>query len=127
MLNVNNTNSKRSPRNPEILPKFQGKFLHKLLTFEGCLLGMFQVYLGKVLGTNIKTTCFFLIFSTHLGGALWPSRQATCLVAVGLEDSWPFEPNVLAKRTPQESSMPTFEDGEGKRCDLTRPMEAPQR
>lgn len=25
-------------------------------------------------------------------------------------DSWPFEPNVLAKRTPQESSMPTFEE-----------------
>jgi len=25
-------------------------------------------------------------------------------------DSWPFEPNVLAKRTPQESSMPSFEE-----------------
>ena len=25
-------------------------------------------------------------------------------------DSWPFEPNVLAKRTPQESAMPTFEE-----------------
>ncbi|CAE7534595.1 FRQ1 [Symbiodinium sp. CCMP2592] len=25
-------------------------------------------------------------------------------------DSWPFEPNVLAKRTPQESAMPAFEE-----------------
>ena len=99
-------------------------------------MGIFQVYLGKVLGTNIKNHRFFLVdIFNPPGGALWPSRQATSLVAVGLEDSWPFEPNVLAKRTPQESSMPTFEvwgPGLGKGrggedCDLTRPMEGPQK
>ena len=51
--------------------------------------------------------------STHLAPHVYYTRSTTRLGFVGLEDSWPFEPNVLAKRTPQESSMPTFEVGLG--------------
>ena len=78
---------------------------------------MFEGYLRKFLRNQHQnhTMCLTHLFeiSTHLAPHVYYTRSTTRLGFVGLEDSWPFEPNVLAKRTPQESSMPTFEVGLG--------------